>query len=197
MAAQHWMKRAWFQRIRGGGCQPWSMGGKPMCCHLVLICHIPCLIQPLKCLIVDGWGSYCWVVVVVVGLSVLAHVPTPPADSSSSLAWGRRNIHFSLSTRPFWPLSIFPHARSSPSRCGLGNSDPHAERETFCFSSRTSRDSSLVCVYSEQEEWPQGHDFAVYVSSHGFLHNSGLLFVQPRFGLLLLFPCLLGMLLRV
>ena len=34
------MKRAWFQRIRGGGFQTLVMGEKPMCFVTLLICHL-------------------------------------------------------------------------------------------------------------------------------------------------------------
>ena len=48
---------------------------------------------------------------VVAGLSVLAHVPTPPADSPLHVAWGRRNIHSTPSTaKAFSPLFVHPHA---------------------------------------------------------------------------------------
>ena len=58
------MKRAWFQRIRGGGCQTLVMGEKLICYHLVG-CHLflvdlPCLtqpIQPLQCLELVSWGQ--------------------------------------------------------------------------------------------------------------------------------------------
>ena len=42
-----------------GGCQTMVMGEKPMCFHLVVICHLPCLTQPLQCLDFVSWGSYC------------------------------------------------------------------------------------------------------------------------------------------
>ena len=44
-----------------------------------------------------SWGSYCWVVVGVAGLSVLSHMPTPPANSSPSRRKGKP-----LRMIPFW-----------------------------------------------------------------------------------------------
>ena len=47
---------------------------------------------------------------VVAGLSVLDHVPTPPTDSPLHVAWGRRNIHSTPSTaKAFSSLSVHPH----------------------------------------------------------------------------------------
>ena len=79
------MKRAWFLRLRGGcptrgGLWEFAMSRPPI--YFLLY-----------------GSSYYWVVVGVVGLSVLAHVPTPPADSSSS-CHVRKEVIF-----PFSPLS--------------------------------------------------------------------------------------------
>ena len=55
------MKRAWFQRIRGGDVKPWFMGKNP--CFITLwfstfvICHLSCLTQPLSTSLM-----FCWVV---------------------------------------------------------------------------------------------------------------------------------------
>ena len=83
------MKRAWFQRIRGGGCQTLVMGEKPMFCHLFLF------YQPLPTSLM-----FCWVVeqlwLLVVGIVIaevvvavedcqsLCHTPTPPTTVRSS-----------------------------------------------------------------------------------------------------------------
>ena len=54
------MKRAWFQRIRVWGMSNLGLWGeRPMCCHPVVICHLPCLTQPLQCFDFVSWGSYC------------------------------------------------------------------------------------------------------------------------------------------
>ena len=58
-------------KVKGGDCLTREAIGR-----------FPCVDHPFK-LLLSG-RSYCWVVVGVVGLSVLAHVPTPPANSSSS-----------------------------------------------------------------------------------------------------------------
>ena len=68
------MKRAWFQRIRGGGCQTLVMGEKPMFATL-LIFHLPLLTSLMLQLVVGGVIAE--VVVVVVGCQ-----PYPLAHST-------------------------------------------------------------------------------------------------------------------
>ena len=68
------MKRAWFQRIRGGGCQTLVMGEKPMFCNFCcfttfFVCHLlshPTLSTSLMLQLVVG-GVIAEVVVVVAG----------------------------------------------------------------------------------------------------------------------------------
>ena len=71
-AVQHWMKRAWSQRIRGWGMSNLGYGEKPMfhhlCCFVtLLIFHLPLLTSLMLQLVVGGVIAE--VVVVVAGLS--------------------------------------------------------------------------------------------------------------------------------
>ena len=71
------MKRAWFRRIRGGGCQTLVMGEKPMCYHLV--CLPPFLVSPNRFdVLMEVVGE---VIVLGVGwqdCQSFSHTPTPP-----------------------------------------------------------------------------------------------------------------------
>ena len=68
------MKRAWFQRIRGGGCQTLVMGEKPMFYYLVFLpplLFVTLFVSPnlvnLFNASAGGWGVIAEVVVVVAG----------------------------------------------------------------------------------------------------------------------------------
>ena len=92
------MKRAWFQRIRGGDVKPWFMGENP--CFITLwfstfvICHPSCLTQPLSTSLMFCWVvGQLWLLVDgqllplgsgVAGLSVL--FPHPHSTHDSMLA---------------------------------------------------------------------------------------------------------------
>ena len=81
-AVQRWMKRAWFQRIRGGGCQTLVYGGKTHVLPHLFVCHLSCSptsITTWFCcwggVTAGSWGSYgggCC------RLSSFAHMTTPP-----------------------------------------------------------------------------------------------------------------------
>ena len=136
----------------------WPMAEKAMC-QLLKIPDV-------------SWGSYCWVVVGVAGMSVLAHVPTPPATSSSSRHMGRE------ATFPFSPLShdsilpftaIFRCFFLSHIHVGAGLAHPHAEScspNFFVFPH--AQGSPLVLFMLREGRAASGHDYAVYVKSLGF-----------------------------
>ena len=79
MVVQRWKKRAWFQRIRGGGCQTLVYGGKT---------HVfpPCFVFPYSLVLfpttsINNCCCYLGAVIVlgvgVAGLLVLAYMHTP------------------------------------------------------------------------------------------------------------------------
>ena len=92
-AMQCWMKRAWFQRIRGGGCQTLVYGGKHQCVATLFVFPPFLFHQPLQWLGVVAGGKL-WLVVEaiiafgsgVVGLSVPFPYPTPPTTTFNPLS---------------------------------------------------------------------------------------------------------------
>ena len=95
MAVQHWMKRAWFQRIRGGGCQTLVYGGKTNVLPPCLFCHLSCFpCQPLYYFVVIGWGvnGYWWLrQLMFLGVGwqdyqSFSHMPTPPTTAFTPLS---------------------------------------------------------------------------------------------------------------
>ena len=95
-----------------GDFKPWSMGEKPMCCHLVFFLHLPCLIQPLQplyCFIqppslrmaAGGWGNYFFWEWGGRTIRPLAHVPTPSTTTFTLLShvfqtsqlWSVHSLH--------------------------------------------------------------------------------------------------------
>ena len=82
-----------FLRIRGEIVKPWTNGKNS---H-VSTTHLKLL------MLVEG--SYCWEVVGV-GLSVLAHMPTPPADFPSSCRHENHEGIHSILVHPHTPIGI-------------------------------------------------------------------------------------------
>ena len=135
----------------------------------------------------------------VAGLSVLVHVPTPPANSSSSRHVGREAISHSLHSlmTPFWhswPYSIV-FSYPSPRR---GWNFPSSRKETIVFLSIAFLSSHTgfsfgFCACSELDEWPQGHDFCcVCEIVVVFIYNSSLLLVYPAIWVAVVFPTIFG-----
>ena len=127
-----------FTRIRVGNVKPWEMGKKPCV-------TFPCLTQlpPLKTATVS-WGSYGWEWSVA-GLSILAHMHTPPADWTSR--WEEE-----------WLLRILPIVCSS-TRIG-GAIHPHAGTIVCSLFSRTG----FFLVFTHTASWEPCsfiHDFPV------------------------------------
>ena len=158
------MKRAWFQRIRGGGCQTLVMGEKPMCFHLVLFCHLPLSHPTSSMLCFVSWGSYCWVVVGVAGLSILAHVPTPPADSPLH----SRGVEETLSTLPHFYSPPFLHSVYSSSRRNESLVRSHAQDFLgFYPCSFSSTDLQMVWSYTFLTSWFVGSTLLLLMQQAG------------------------------
>ena len=93
----------------------------------------------------------------VAGLLVLAHVPTPPANTPLHVAWGRRNIHSTLS-RFHSPedlvLLILTQRHGSASSCAPFGGILHRLITKGCSLS-FSRTGILrwFCSRGEQEKW--------------------------------------------
>ena len=104
------MKMAWFQRIRVWGMSNLGLWRGNPCVTTLFDFPSSLVTSNLFNVLWSSWGSYCWVVVAMAGLSVLAHVPTPPVDSPLHVTWGRRNIDSTPSTaKAFSPSFIHPH----------------------------------------------------------------------------------------
>ena len=88
------MKRAWFQRIRGGGMSNLGYGGKNPCFITLLICHLfvsPNLVNLFNAseLVVEeiwlsGWGQLLPLGVGWQGCQLHTHIHTPPTSAHSS-----------------------------------------------------------------------------------------------------------------
>ena len=138
------MKRAWFQRIRGGGCQTLVMGEKPMCCHLVLFFHIPLSTSLLFWGVVEELWLLVVGAVIVLGSGVAGlSVPCPYAHSTHDCLHStltRPSIlpmaHSLLSLfLPYRGLFIFLTQRSVlfSSRRGSGSAGSHVARRGAAF----------------------------------------------------------------
>ena len=167
------MKRAWLQRIRGGGCQTLVMGKNP-CFITFVVCHLSCLtqpLQPLQCLDFVSWGqllheeTWAWKNVGLAGCCQFGQYACPAENSRFPHA-GLHSPHGRLLSRLV----------SSSSRAGWDCAS--------CSSSLTGRGSSLVGVRSKKVEWPQGPEFSWYVPRPWFLIHDFCLLIDfhPRFG---------------
>ena len=146
---------------------------KPMCCHLVLFCHLSCFTNLFNGLVLFVGGSYGWWLRQLLPLGLgwqdcqsLSHTPTPPTTAFTPclvsifstmpflpcrFTLTRRSVHIlTLLVFPFTimvcsvpPWSVLPHVGQSICAHRLRSS----RREALCSPSRTSRGSSLV-VYA-------------------------------------------------
>ena len=162
------MKRAWFQRIRGGGCQTLVFRGKthvlPPCFVLPSSLSHPTsstsyfFIQPPSLrMVAGGWGSYCFWEWGGRTVSPLAHTPTPPTAAFTLLShvfqlsqwWSVCSLHgrfFLMQSRSMF-ISVHKgavHAHKGMHRRRLVRL-PHAPVTAL-----------LGCACSEQVKRPQG-----------------------------------------